>query len=42
MHNNVVSPRSMDVIFKKFDFVIEKGLPLLIVVSREVKLNEIQ
>ncbi|KAK2356314.1 hypothetical protein QL285_093659 [Trifolium repens] len=26
MHNNVVSPRSLDVVFKKIDFAIQKGL----------------
>jgi hypothetical protein len=26
MHNNVVSPKSMDVVFKRIDFVIQKEL----------------
>jgi hypothetical protein len=26
MHNNVVSPRSMNVVFKKIGFAIQKGL----------------
>jgi hypothetical protein len=26
MHNNIVSPRSMDVVFKRIDFAIQKGL----------------
>jgi hypothetical protein len=26
MHNNVVSPRSMDVVFKMIGFAIQKGL----------------
>jgi hypothetical protein len=32
MHNNVVSPRSMDVIFKMISFSIHKGLAAQIVV----------
>jgi hypothetical protein len=26
MHNNVVSPRSLDVVFKRIGFAIQKGL----------------
>jgi hypothetical protein len=26
MHSNVVSPRSLDIVFKMIDFVIQKGL----------------
>jgi hypothetical protein len=31
MHNNVVSPRSMDVVFKMIGFVIQKGLAVQLV-----------
>jgi hypothetical protein len=26
MHNNVVSPRSQDIVFKRIEFAIQKGL----------------
>jgi hypothetical protein len=32
MHNNIVSPRSMDVVFKRIGFVIQKGLMAQLVV----------
>jgi hypothetical protein len=31
MHNNVVSPRSMDIVFKRIGFVIHKGLAVQLV-----------
>jgi hypothetical protein len=33
IHNNVVSLRSMDVVFKKIDFIIHKGLAAQLIVS---------
>jgi len=35
MHNNVMSPRSMNVVFTRIDFVIQKGLANLS--SKKVK-----
>jgi hypothetical protein len=32
MHSNVVSPKSMNVVFQRLNFAIQKGLPVQLVV----------